>query len=135
MQPRYKTLIKHLFWEFRACLHEGGGPRIGEVTCGGSPHLSCKCHQLKMRDYMDRRVTWVTSTTWVLHLHVNRSLNCFHFHFNAVGLKVLNLYTAFHQERIILILLIHKVSRQYLREEKALQNMNFSSSQTKLRWF
>ena len=22
-------------------LHEGGGPQIGEVTCGGSPHLSC----------------------------------------------------------------------------------------------
>ena len=25
----------------RACLHGGGGPQIGEVTCGGSPHLSC----------------------------------------------------------------------------------------------
>ena len=24
----------------RACLHGGGGPRIGEVTCGGSRHLS-----------------------------------------------------------------------------------------------
>ena len=40
-----------------ACLHGGGGPQIGEVTCGGSPHLSCKRHQIKMRDYMDRRVT------------------------------------------------------------------------------
>ena len=27
------------------------------VTCGGSPHLSCKRDQIKMRDYMDRRVT------------------------------------------------------------------------------
>ena len=52
---------------FRGCLHRGGGPQIGEVTCGGSPHLSCKGHQIKMRDYMDRRVTppWrVTSPTW-----------------------------------------------------------------------
>ena len=30
---------------------------IGEVTCGGSPHLSCKRVQNKMRDFMDRRVT------------------------------------------------------------------------------
>ena len=28
-----------------------------EVTWGGSPHLSCKRDQIKMRDYMDRRVT------------------------------------------------------------------------------
>ena len=28
---------------------------------GGSPHLSCKRDQIKMRDYMDRRVT---SPTW-----------------------------------------------------------------------
>ena len=40
----------------RACLQGGGGPRIGEVTYGGSPHLSCKTDQIKMRDYMDRRV-------------------------------------------------------------------------------
>ena len=25
-----------------ACLHGGGEPQIGEVTCGGSLHLSCK---------------------------------------------------------------------------------------------
>ena len=51
----------------RACLHEGRRPQIGEVTCGGSPHLSCKRDQIKMRDYMDRRVTpskRVTSHTW-----------------------------------------------------------------------
>ena len=45
----------------RACLHEGGGPQIGEVTFGGSPHLSCKRDQIKMRHFMDRRVT---SPTW-----------------------------------------------------------------------
>ena len=37
------------------------GPQVGEVTCVGLPHLSCKCDQIKMRDYMDRRVT---SPTW-----------------------------------------------------------------------
>ena len=41
----------------RACLHEDGGAQIGEVTCDGSPHLACKRGQIKMRNYMDRRVT------------------------------------------------------------------------------
>ena len=41
----------------RAFLHGGGGPEIGEATCGGSPHLSCKRDQIKKRDFMDRRVT------------------------------------------------------------------------------
>ena len=44
----------------RACLHGGGGPQIGEVTCEGSPHLSCKRDQIKMRDNMGRRVTLPT---------------------------------------------------------------------------
>ena len=51
----------------RACLHEGGGPRVGEVTWGGLPHLTCKHDHIKMRDYMDRRVIppkWVTSPIW-----------------------------------------------------------------------
>ena len=39
----------------------GGGPQIGEVTCGGSPYLSCNGDRIKMRYYMDRRVT---SPTW-----------------------------------------------------------------------
>ena len=52
-----------------------GGPQVGEVTCGGSPHPSLKRNQIELRDYMDRRVTppkRVTSPTWVPHLHVNR---------------------------------------------------------------
>ena len=85
---------------FRACLHEGGGPQLGEVTCGGSPHLTCKHDQIKMRDYMDRGVTppkQVTSPTWdppcqlllmpVLHIKIFNwlqlwlasSLRCFFF--------------------------------------------------------
>ena len=51
----------------RVCLPGGGGPQIGEVIYGGSPHLSCKRDEIEMRDYMDRRVTQtkrVTSPTW-----------------------------------------------------------------------
>ena len=46
---------------FRVCLHGGGGSQIGEITRGGSPHLSCKRDKINMRDCMDRRVT---SPTW-----------------------------------------------------------------------
>ena len=41
-------------------------PLVGEITCGGSPHLSCKRDQIKMKDYMGRWVTppkTVTSPT------------------------------------------------------------------------
>ena len=50
-----------------ACLHGGVGPQIGEVTWGRSPHPPCKRDHIKMRDYMDRRVTppkQVTLPTW-----------------------------------------------------------------------
>ena len=65
-----------------ACLHRGGGPQIGEVTCGGSPHLSCKRIQIKIitRDHMDRRVTppkRVTSPTWGPLPPCKQALRCF----------------------------------------------------------
>jgi len=47
---RCNILVKNAT-TFRACLHGAGGPQIGEVTCGGSPHLP-----------------------GVPHLHVNRPL-------------------------------------------------------------
>ena len=50
---------------------------MGEVTCGGSPHLSCKRDEIKMRDYIDRRVTHLSGIPHlpgVSHLHVNRPL-------------------------------------------------------------
>ena len=53
--------------QVRACLHGGGGPQTGEVTCGGLPHLSSKHDQIEMRDYMNRRVTppkRFTSPNW-----------------------------------------------------------------------
>ena len=43
--------------QIRACLHGGGGPQIGEVTRGESPHLTCKRDEIKMKDYMDGQVT------------------------------------------------------------------------------
>ena len=57
--PRATPLVR-----LKACLHGGGGPQM----CG-SPHLSCKRDHIKMRDYMDRRVT---SPTWGPHLYVKR---------------------------------------------------------------
>ena len=43
--------------QIRTRLHGGGRPQVSEVTCGRLPHLSCKHDQIKMRDYMDGRVT------------------------------------------------------------------------------
>ena len=63
----YIFSVTEKYKSLKACLHGGRGPQIHEVTCGGSPHLSYKCDQIKMRDYMDRRVTspkQVTSRTW-----------------------------------------------------------------------
>ena len=63
----YPAVNMFLHNVFRVCLNGGGEPQIGEVKCGGSPHLSCNCDQIKMRDYMDKRDTppkRVTSRTW-----------------------------------------------------------------------
>ena len=43
-------------WKIRT-IYGGGGPQAGEVSCGGSSRLTCKRDHIKMRDYMDRRVT------------------------------------------------------------------------------
>ena len=34
---------------FRACLHGGRGPQIGEVTCGRSPHGTCHVNVIKLK--------------------------------------------------------------------------------------
>ena len=74
--------------DLRACLHEGGGPHIGEVTCGGSPHLSCKHDQIKMSDYMDRRATpppWGTMRIWS-YFYVNlRNINDKYYYLQREG--------------------------------------------------
>ena len=51
---------------------------VGEVPCGGSPHLSEERDQIKMGDDMDGQVTPTISglphLPEVPHLHVNRPL-------------------------------------------------------------
>ena len=37
-----KHVIDRVAFPLRRCLHGGGVPQVGEVTCGGSPHLSCE---------------------------------------------------------------------------------------------
>ena len=62
-----KQFKEHQYGFLRACLYQGGGPQVGEVTCGGLPQLTCKRDHIKMRDYMDRRDTppkQVTSPIW-----------------------------------------------------------------------
>ena len=54
------------------------GPVYMEVGDPRSPHLSCKRDQIKMRDYVDRRVTHQSGLPHlpgVPHLHVNRPLD------------------------------------------------------------
>ena len=79
--PVQLTKIHHvnvLHASLKACLLGGGGSQIGEVICGGSPHLSCKRDQIKMRDYMNGQVTSpkrVTSPSWVSPPPCKQALN------------------------------------------------------------
>ena len=49
VEQRFMT--KTSDYTLRTCLHGGGEPQIGEVTCGGSLYLSCKRDQIKMKLY------------------------------------------------------------------------------------
>ena len=75
---KWSTYFQETVW-LTACLHGNGGPRVGEVTrLGGttllsiqsliwSPYLSCKRDQIKIKNYIDERVTphkRVTSPIW-----------------------------------------------------------------------
>ena len=60
VQPLFCTFLHRCFarrttWNFqkhlRACLRGGGGPQIGEVTCGGLPHPTYKSDHIKKRLY------------------------------------------------------------------------------------
>ena len=65
-QAGYLTL-KRLHGKFWPRLRGYPGLIDRATVLGWSPHLSCKRDQIKMRDYMDRRVTQpkrVTSPTW-----------------------------------------------------------------------
>ena len=70
------------FANLRTCLHERGGPQVGEVTWGGLPHLTCKLDHIQMRNYMDRRVTppkRVTSPIWGTPPPCKQALNLLFF--------------------------------------------------------
>ena len=54
-------------WNLGTIYMKVGGPQVGQVTCVKLPHLACKRDHIKMRDYLERRVTppkRVTSPTW-----------------------------------------------------------------------
>ena len=53
---------------------EVGDGQVGEVTCGRSPHLSCKRDQIKMRDYVDSGLP-TKAGYLTYHLHENRPLD------------------------------------------------------------
>ena len=75
---------------------EVGDGQVGEVTCSGSPHLSCKRDQIKMRDYVDRTVAHQSGLPHLLgvpHLHVNRPYISFIF-FYFVPLQAIYLLTS-----------------------------------------
>ena len=62
----YLTLKR---WHGKIWLQLRGLPDVADraTHLEGSPHLSSKRDQIKMREYMDRRVTppkWVTMSTW-----------------------------------------------------------------------
>ena len=65
----YDNVISEYVVKLRACLPGGRGPQMGEVTCGGSPHLSCEHNQIEMRVYLDRRLAR-PKRAGVPHLHV-----------------------------------------------------------------
>ena len=72
----------HLQFQLRACLHVGGKHQVGEVTCGGLPHLTCKHDHIKVRDKMDRQVTpskQVTFPIWGTPLPCKQALSHFLF--------------------------------------------------------
>ena len=69
IQPRLRGLppLKRLHGKIWSWLRELPSLVDQATRPGGSPHLSCKCDQIKMRDYRDRRVTppeRVTSPSW-----------------------------------------------------------------------
>ena len=74
------TENKNVMSRLRACLHGGGGPQVGGVTSGGSPHLSCKRDQILILKWDILctgglpHLTGLPHLSGVPHLHVNRPL-------------------------------------------------------------
>ena len=91
----------------RACLHGGGGLQVGEVTCGGSPRLSCKRDQIKCEIIWTGglpHLSGLPHLPGVPHFHVNRLqvmqvLFVTHVIFFSDGKAIFFLYPAFANPR------------------------------------
>ena len=69
LNPREPQSLRPVYME------GGGGPQIGEVTCCGSSHLSCKRDQIKSEIIWTGRLPHLSGLPHlpgVPHLHVNR---------------------------------------------------------------
>ena len=74
LNPREPQSLRPVYME------GGGGPQIGEVTRGGSPHLSCKRDQIKSEIIWTGRLPHLSGLPHlpgVPHLHVNRPKKTF----------------------------------------------------------
>ena len=79
---------------------EVGGPKVGEVTCDGSPHLSCKRDQIKMT------------------CNLVSPLRCSYL----VTLKVGTIHVPIHDERTAITVLSVALTTYQLRRHKALRH-------------
>ena len=57
----------------RTCLHGGGGPQTGRVTCGGMGHPTYHVNVIKLK-WEIIWTGWLPHLPGVSHLHVNRHL-------------------------------------------------------------
>ena len=69
-------ILKVMIHHFKGLsLHGGGGPQMGEVTCNGSPYLSCKRDQIKKEEIIWTgglpHLSGLPHLPGVPHLHVN----------------------------------------------------------------
>ena len=55
-----RWLYSEAYTSLMACLHGGGGPQIGEVTCSGLPHLPGVPHLHVNGPQLYSRIHWVT---------------------------------------------------------------------------
>ena len=99
--------LLHQHEHTEGCLHGGGGPQLGEVTCGGPPHLSRKRDQTKCEIIWTGglpHLSGLPHLPGVPHFHVNRRqvmqvLFLTHVIFFSDGKASFFLYPAFANPR------------------------------------
>ena len=77
--------------KLRACLHEGWGHQVGEVTCSGSPYLSCKRDQIKMRAYNYGEAGYLTYLVSPISMQIGpkQKTNGKYFLMNLIILRIM----------------------------------------------